>query len=99
MGHRPASPKVPRRKGVPGQPDSGRSMNRTSRLFGEGQAGNIALADGIFSESTGVNGVIAGVAGPKRRLQEPLVGFPELSMHIVDMFSAGDKIVTRLVWR
>lgn len=74
-------------------------MNRTSRLFGEGQAGNIALADDIFSESTGVNGVIAGVAEPKRRLQEPLVGFPVLSMHIVDMFSAGDKIVTRLVWR
>src|SRR5690349_2187767 len=82
-----------------GRPDSGRSVNRTSRLFGEGQAGNIALADDIFSESTGVNAVIAGVAEPKRRLQEPLVGFPVLSMHIVDMFSAGDKIVTRLVWR
>jgi SnoaL-like polyketide cyclase len=99
MGDRPASPRVPRRKGVTGQPDNGRSVNRTSRLFGEGQAGNIALTDDSFSESTGVNGVIAGVAGPKRRLQEPLAGFPELSMHIVDMFSAGDKIVTRLVWR
>jgi SnoaL-like polyketide cyclase len=84
---------------VTGQPDNGRSVNRTSRLFGEGQAGNIALTDDGFSESTGVNGVIAGVTGPKRRLQEPLVGSPELSMHIVDMFSAGDKIVTRLVWR
>jgi hypothetical protein len=93
MGDRPASPKVPRRKGVTGQPDNGRSVNRTSRLFGEGQAGNIALTDDSFSESTGVNGVIAGVAGPKRRLQEPLAGFPELSMHIVDMFSAGDKLL------
>lgn len=59
----------------------------------EEQAGNIALADGVFSESTGVNGVIAGMAGPKRRLHEPLVGFPELSIHIVDMFSAGDKLL------
>jgi hypothetical protein len=92
-------PRSSRRKGVTGQPDSGRSVNRTSRLFGEGQAGNIALADDIFSESTGVNGVIPGVAEPKRRLQEPLAGFPVPSMHIVDMFSAGDKIVTRLVWR
>jgi hypothetical protein len=32
------------------------------------------------------------VAGPKRRLPERLAGFPELSIHIVDMFSAGDKI-------
>jgi hypothetical protein len=31
-------------------------------LFAERQTGNIALADDIFSESTGVNGVIAGVA-------------------------------------
>jgi predicted ester cyclase len=39
------------------------------------------------------------VAGPKRRIQERLAGFPDLSIHIVDMFSAGDKLVTRLVWR
>lgn len=39
------------------------------------------------------------MAGPKRRIQERLAGFPDLSIHIVDMFSAGDKLVTRLVWR
>ena len=92
MGRRSASPKVPRRKDVTGQPESDRAMNGASRLSAEGQAGNIALADDIFSESTGVNGVVAGVAGPKRRLPERLAGFPELSIHIVDMFSAGDKI-------
>lgn len=71
-----------------GQPESDRSMNRASRLFAGGQTGNIALADDIFSESTGV---VVGVAGPKRRLPERLAGFPELSLHIADMFSAGDK--------
>jgi hypothetical protein len=61
MGRRPASPKIPRRKDVTGQPESDRSMNGASRLLAGRQAGNIALADDIFSESTGVNGVIAGV--------------------------------------
>ena len=84
--------KLPPRKGVTGQPESDRAMNGASRLSAGGQAGNIALADDIFSESTGVNGVVAGVAGSKRRLPERLAGFPELSIHNVDMFSAGDKI-------
>jgi predicted ester cyclase len=39
------------------------------------------------------------VAGPKRRIQERLAGFPDLSAEIEDMFSADDKVVTRLVWR
>jgi len=39
------------------------------------------------------------VAGPKRRIQERLASFPDLTTSIEDMFSAGDKIVTRLVWR
>lgn len=30
--------------------------------------------------------------GPERRLAERMAGFPELSIQIVDMFSAGDKI-------
>ena len=84
--------KFPWRKDVTGQPESDRAMNGASRLSAEGQAGNTVLADDIFSESTGVNGVVAGVAGPKRRLPERPVGFPALSIHIVDMFSAGDKI-------
>ena len=39
------------------------------------------------------------LAGPKRKIQERLAGFPDLTTTIVDMFSAHDKIVTRLVWR
>ncbi len=69
------------------------------RWFTEGRAGNIVLAADIVSENAQTNRVIAGVTGPKRRLPERPAGFPDLSMHIVDMFSAGDKVVTRLVWR
>lgn len=39
------------------------------------------------------------MAGPNRRIQERLAGFPDLTTDIVDMFSVDDKIVTRLVWR
>jgi hypothetical protein len=45
------------------------------------------------------NGVIVGRTGPKRRMRERLAGFPVLATTIEDMFSARDKIVTRLVWR
>jgi steroid delta-isomerase-like uncharacterized protein len=74
-------------------------MNMARRWFTEGWAGNIALADDIFSENVRTNGVVVGVAGPKRRIQERLAGFPDLTTDIVDMFSADDKIVTWLVWR
>jgi hypothetical protein len=73
-------------------------VNMGRRWFTEGRAGNIALADDIFSENARANEVITGAAGPKRRLQERPAGSPDLSRQIVDMFSAGDKIVTRLVW-
>jgi predicted ester cyclase len=36
---------------------------------------------------------------PKGRIQERLAGFPDLTTTIEDMFSAHDKVVTRLVWR
>lgn len=64
-----------------------------------GVDGNVALAGGLFSENVRTNGVLAGVAGPKRRIQEWLAGFPDLSTTIEDMFSAHDKIITRLVGR
>ena len=79
--------------------DSERYMNMARRWFTEGWAGNIALADDLFSEDVRANGVLVGVAGPKRRIQERLAGFPDLTTTIEDMFSAHDKIVTRLVWR
>ncbi len=45
------------------------------------------------------NGVLVRVAGPKRRIQVRLAAFPDLTTTIEDMFSAPDKIATRLVWR
>ena len=56
--------------------DSERYMNMARRWFTEGWAGNIALADDLFSEDVRTNGVLVGVAGPKRRIQERLAGFP-----------------------
>lgn len=67
--------------------------------FTEGWAGNLALAAALSGETIRTNGVLVGVAGPKRRIQERLAGFPDLTTSIEDMFSANDKIVTRLVWR
>ena len=79
--------------------DSERYMNMARRWFPEGWTGNIVLADDLFSEDVRTNGVVVGVAGPKRRIQERLAGFPGLTATIEDMFSVHDKIVTRLVWR
>ena len=59
--------------------DSERYMNMARRWFTEGWAGNIALADGLFSENVRTNGVLVGAAGPKRRIQERLAGFPDLT--------------------
>jgi hypothetical protein len=55
-----------------GQADSEHNMKMARRRFPEGWAGNIALADDIFSESVRTNGVAVGVAGPNRRIQERL---------------------------
>jgi predicted ester cyclase len=82
-----------------GQVDSERNLDMARRWFTEGWAGNVALADDILSQSVRTNGVAVGVAGPKRRIWERLTGFPDLSADIEDMFSAHDKIVTRLAWR
>jgi predicted ester cyclase len=80
-----------------GQAESERNMKMARRWFAEGWAGNIALADDIFSESARTNDVVVGAASLKRRIQERLAGFPDLSVDIEDMFSAHDKIVARLV--
>ncbi len=56
-------------------------------------------AHDLLSEDVRINGVLVGVAGPKRRIQERLAGSPDLTTTIEDMFSAHDKVVTRLVWR
>jgi hypothetical protein len=79
--------------------DSERSVNLARRWFTEGRGGNVELADDLFSENVRTNGVLVGAAGPKRRIQERLAGFPDLTTTIEDIFSAHDKVVTRLVWR
>jgi hypothetical protein len=64
-----------RRKSMTEQAESERRMNMARRWSTEGWAGNVALADDIFSENVKTNGVAVGVAGPKRRIQERLAGF------------------------
>ncbi len=49
-----------------GQADSERNMKMACQWLTEGCAGNIALADDIFSESVRTNGVAVGVAGEKQ---------------------------------
>jgi predicted ester cyclase len=48
---------------VTGRTDSESYMNMTRRWFTEGWAGNIALADDIFSENVRTNGVAVGWPG------------------------------------
>ena len=75
---------------------SDRYLDVTRQWFTAGWAENLVLADALFSETLRTNGVLVGVPGPKRRIQERLAGFPDLTTRIEDMFSAIDKIVTRL---
>jgi hypothetical protein len=58
--------------------DSERYMNVADRWFTEGWAGYVTLADDLFSEDVRTNGVLVGMAGPKRRIQERLAAFPIL---------------------
>jgi predicted ester cyclase len=61
--------------------------------------GYVTLADDLFSANVRTNGVLVGVARPKRRIHERLAAFPDLTTTIEEKFSTYDKIVTRLVWR
>jgi predicted ester cyclase len=71
----------------------------TRRWFTEGWAGNVALANDIFSEELRTNGVHVGVAGPVGRIRERLTGFPDVTTSVMDMFVSGDKIAVALIWR
>ncbi len=77
--------------------DSERYMNVARRWFTEGWAGNVELADDLFSENVRTNEVLVGMAGPKRRIQARLAGFPDLTTTIEDMFSVNDKVIMRPV--
>jgi predicted ester cyclase len=74
-------------------------MQIARRWFTEGWAGNLAMADGIFSEDLRTNGVHAGVAGPVGRIRDRLAGFPDVTTSIQDMFVSGDKLAVTLIWR
>jgi predicted ester cyclase len=71
----------------------------TRRWFTAGWTGDVDMADGIFSGNLRTNGVHVGIAGPKGRITERLTAFPDLTTSIEDIFTAGDKLVIRLVWR
>jgi len=84
----------------PADPDTSEQYLRIARQwFTEGWTGNLALADDIFSEETRTNGVPVGIAGPKGRIQARLIGFPDLTTSIEDMFVSGDKLAVTLMWR
>jgi predicted ester cyclase len=74
-------------------------MQIARRWFTEGWAGNLAMADGIFSEDLRTNGVHVGVAGPVGRIRDRLAGFPDVTTSIQDMFVSGDKLAVTLIWR
>ncbi len=78
---------------------SERYMAIARRWFTEGWAGNLALADDIFSEELRTNGVHVGVAGPVGRIRDRLAGFPDVTTTIVDMLVSGDKLAVALMWR
>jgi predicted ester cyclase len=69
------------------------------RWFTEGWKGDLAMADGIFSEEVRTNGVQVGVAGPVGRIRDRLTGFPDLTTSIQDVFVSGDKLAVTLIWR
>ena len=84
----------------PAEPEtSQRYLAIARRWFTEGWTGNLALADGLFSEDLRTNGVHVGVAGPVGRIRERLTGFPDLTTSIQDMFVSGDKLAVSLIWR
>jgi predicted ester cyclase len=84
----------------PAEPESSeRYMQIARRWFTEGWAGNLATADGIFSEDLRTNGVHVGVAGPVGRIRDRLTGFPDVTTSIQDMFVSGDKLAVTLIWR
>jgi predicted ester cyclase len=78
---------------------SERYMQIARQWFTEGWTGNLAMADGIFSEEVRNNGVRVGVAGPVGRIRDRLTAFPDLTTTIQDMFVAGDKLAVTLIWR
>lgn len=78
---------------------SERYMQIARQWFTEGWKGNLALANDIFSEELRTNGSHVGIAGPVGRIRDRLIGFPDLTTTIEDMFASGDKLAITLMWR
>jgi predicted ester cyclase len=78
---------------------SERYMHIARQWFTEGWAGNLALADGIFSKDLRTNGIHVGLAGPVGRIRDRLIGFPDVTTSIQDIFVSGDKLAVTLIWR
>jgi predicted ester cyclase len=74
-------------------------MQVARRWFTQGWAGDLAMAEVLFSEDVRTNGVRVGVAGPVGRIRDRLAGFPDLTTSIQDMFMSGDKLAVTLIWR
>jgi predicted ester cyclase len=79
--------------------DGERYVRIAQRWFTEGWAGNLVMADDIFSEELRTNGVHVGVAGPVGRIRDRLAGFPDVTTSIQDIFVSRDKLAVTLVWR
>jgi predicted ester cyclase len=79
--------------------DGERYVRIAQRWFTEGWAGNLVMADDIFSQELRTNGVHVGVAGPVGRIRDRLAGFPDVTTSIQDIFVSGDKLAVTLVWR
>ena len=78
---------------------SERYMQTARRWFTQGWAGDLAMADEIFSGDLRTNGVYVGVAGPVGRIRDRLTGFPDVTTNIQDMFVSGSKLAVMLIWR
>jgi hypothetical protein len=73
---------------VADQADSERYMEMVRRWLTGGWSGNTTLVDDLFSGNVRTNGVLVGVAGPKRRIQERLAGFRSHDDHHVYVLSS-----------
>src|SRR5450755_315577 len=75
---------------------------RADRKGGRSTAGhrrNISLAGDLRGGAGRTNGVHAGAAGPKRRIQERLAGYLESTGTTSSSFSAHDRTARRLAGR
>jgi predicted ester cyclase len=68
------------------------------RWFSEGWRGDVDMADEIFSSDLTTNGIVVGIAGPKRNVTFRLSGFPDVQAVIEDVIAVEDKVVLRLRW-